>query len=285
VDGREKGEDAENAAMLWRGTNRHCRPVEPSDDPKIVSMRLFTVGLESIDRISAVKLFIPSDVHPPEARKNVGISIKEVQKRFPDGVPLLDPIKDLGIKDPEFKTLMARAEELTKRMTEHKLATDMGESERIAKVQAFERHKDLMDQAKVIRQEAKSFETIAMKEDLKRMKKVLRTLGHVDANGVIQTKGRTACEINTANELVVVELIFTGVFNDLSVEQCVALLSCMTYDERNRDEDDPLKGLKSYLTNPYLKLQEVARTVVKAIIACKIELDEDEFLFQFNPGM
>jgi ATP-dependent RNA helicase DOB1 len=71
------------------------------------------------------------------------------------------------------------------------------------------------------------------------MKKVLRRLGHVDANGVIQTKGRTACEINTANELVVVELIFTGVFNDLAVEQCVALLSCMTFDERNKDDDDP----------------------------------------------
>jgi ATP-dependent RNA helicase DOB1 len=52
-----------------------------------------------------------------------------------------------------------------------------------------------------------------MKEDLKKMKKVLRRLGHVDASGVIQMKGRTACEINTANELVVVELIFTGVFN------------------------------------------------------------------------
>ena len=124
-----------------------------------------------------------------------------------------------------------------------------------------------------------------MKEDLKKMKKVLRRLGHVDANGVIQTKGRTACEVNTANELVVVELIFTGVFNDLTVEQCVALLSCMTYDERNKDDDDPLKGMKGYLTQPFLKVQEVARSVVKAMIACKIEVDEDEFLDQFNPGM
>ena len=98
-------------------------------------------------------------------------------------------------------------------------------------------------------------------------------------------KGRTACEINTANELVVVELIFTGVFNDLTVEQCVALLSCMTFDERNKDDDDPLKGLKPYLSNPFLKMKEVARSVAKAMIACKIEVDEDEFLDKFNPGM
>jgi ATP-dependent RNA helicase DOB1 len=285
ADMKEKGEDAENASMLWRGTSNHCRPAKPSDDPKTVSMRLFTVSLDSIDRISAVKLFIPSDVHPPEARKTVGFAVKEVHKRFPDGIPLLDPVKDLGIKDPEFKTLIARAEELTKRMTEHKLATEMEEEERITKVQTYERRAELIESAKVIRLEAKSYETIAMKEDLKRMKKVLRRLGHVDANGVIQTKGRTACEINTANELVVVELIFTGVFNDLNSEQCVALLSCMTFDERNKDDDDPTKGMKGYLSNPFLKLQEVARSVVKGMIACKIEVDEDEFLDQFNPGM
>jgi len=117
------------------------------------------------------------------------------------------------------------------------------------------------------------------------MKRVLKRLGHVDAEGVIQTKGRCACEINTANELVVVELIFTGFFNDLTVEQCLTLMSCMTNDERNSDEDDPLKGLKSYLTVPFHKLQEVARTVARVEIACGIEIEEDEFVDQFNPGM
>ncbi len=97
--------------------------------------------------------------------------------------------------------------------------------------------------------------------------------------------GRTACEINTADELVVVELIFTGVFNDLSVDQCVALLSVMTFDERTKDDDDPTKGLKSFLLNPFYKLQEVARTVARVEIACGVDIDEDEFVDKFNPGM
>lgn len=285
LDSVEKVEDTQNASMLWRGTSGSCRPALSSDNSKAVSMRLFTIGLDSIDRISAVKLFIPSDVHPVEARKTVGLSVREVHKRFPGGIPLLDPIKDLGVNASEFKLLMDRAQELTKRMADHKLAIQMNEEERIAKVQKFEQHAELLEHAKLIRLEAKSYETIAMKEDLKKMKKVLRRLGHVDANGVIQTKGRTACEINTANELVVVELIFTGAFNDLTVEQCVALLSCMTFDERNKDDEDPLKGLKPYLSNPFLKMKEVARSVAKAMIACKIEVDEDEFLDKFNPGM
>jgi ATP-dependent RNA helicase DOB1 len=113
----------------------------------------------------------------------------------------------------------------------------------------------------------------------------LKKLGHVDANGVIQTKGRTACEINTANELVVVELIFTGVFKSLTVEQCVTLLSTMTFDERNKNDEDPTKGLKSFLLNPFYKLQEVARTVVKVQAECNLDVDEEEFIAKFNPGM
>jgi ATP-dependent RNA helicase DOB1 len=44
-------------------------------------------------------------------------------------------------------------------------------------------------------------------------------------------------------------------------------------------------GLPRFLSNPYYKLQEVARTVAKASIACKIEMDEDEFVKKFYPGM
>lgn len=126
---------------------------------------------------------------------------------------------------------------------------------------------------------------MAMKDDLKKMKRVLKKLGHVNAEGVIQTKGRTACEINTADELIVVEMIFAGVFNDLSPEQCVALLSCMTFDEKSRDDDDPASGMKSFLSTPFYKLQEIARTVVRVKIACGLEIDEDEFVDKFNPGM
>eukprot|EP01082_Thalassiosira_pseudonana_P004518 g4416.t1 g4416 contig15:982396-983073(+) len=117
------------------------------------------------------------------------------------------------------------------------------------------------------------------------MKRVLKELGHVDGQGVIQTKGRTACEINTANELVVVELMFAGLFNDLTVEQCVALLSCLIFDEKSKDDEDPAQGLKAYLSGPYYKLIELARTVAKVQISCNIEVNEDEFVGKFNPGL
>lgn len=71
--------------------------------------------------------------------------------------------------------------------------------------------------------------TCCIHSQMRRRKRVLRRLGHCDSEGVIQLKGRVACEINTCDELVVTELIFCGAFTDLSPEQSAALLSCMVH--------------------------------------------------------
>lgn len=57
-------------------------------------------------------------------------------------------------------------------------------------------------------------------------------LGYADAADVIEMKGRVACEISSGDELLLTELIFNGAFNDLAVEQEVALLSCFVFQEK-----------------------------------------------------
>ena len=59
-------------------------------------------------------------------------------------------------------------------------------------------------------------------------------LGYADAADVIEMKGRVACEISSGDELLLTELIFNGAFNDLTVEQEVALLSCFVFQEKVR---------------------------------------------------
>lgn len=279
-----KDEDAENNKLIWRGSSETCRPALVDDKPSLVSMRVFTVGLENIENISAIRIFIPKDCTTIESRRKVHSALIEVKNRFKEGVPLLDPVKDLGIDDDSFQTLLDRAKALNDRMSEHKLRSEIPEEKRNEMISAFEKSIELKSQAKLLRDKARSFQTIAMKEDMRKMKRVLKRLGHVDSNGVIQTKGRTACEINTAHELVVVELIFGGVFNELSVEQCVALLSSMTFGEKQSEEDDTSK-LQSFLSNPFYKLQEVARTVARVEASCGVDVKEDEFVNSFNPGM
>jgi superfamily II RNA helicase len=71
-----------------------------------------------------------------------------------------------------------------------------------------------------------------MQDDMRRMKRVLRRLGLCNAQGIIERKGRVACEINTCDELIVTELIFNGAFKDLSVEHTAAMLSCLVHQEK-----------------------------------------------------
>jgi ATP-dependent RNA helicase DOB1 len=285
--GTTKGKDtrSENSALSWRGTTRTCRPLNANDDNSDVSCRIFSIDLIDIQRLSAVKLALPQDCTTLDALNRVALLLNTAKNRFTDGLPLLDPVTDLGIRDDEFQTLLNRAAALTDRLASHCIAVDYDEKDRRELVQAYRLRFEKLEQAKLLREEARSCQTISMKEDLKKMKRVLKKLGHVDAKGVIQTKGRTACEVNTADELVVVELIFSGVFNDLSVEQSAALLSCLTFDERNKDDGDPASGLKSFLSSPFYKLQEIARTVAKVKISCGVELNEGEYVDKFNPGM
>lgn len=42
-------------------------------------------------------------------------SIKEVKKRFPDGPPLLNPIDDMKITEPDFVDIVQKIEQLEKK--------------------------------------------------------------------------------------------------------------------------------------------------------------------------
>ena len=91
------------------------------------------------------------------------------------------------------------------------------------------------------------------------MMRVLRRLGFIDNDNVVQLKGRTACEISASDELLAAELIFNGVFSDLSVEHTVALLSCLVHTDKGNDG----VKIRDDLSGPFKQLQEAARRVAK----------------------
>lgn len=48
------------------------------------------------------------------------------------------------------------------------------------------------------------------REEFQSRSRVLRRLGLINDDGVVQLKGRAACLIDTADELLVTELMFNG---------------------------------------------------------------------------
>ena len=68
---------------------------------------------------------------------------------------------------------------------------------------------------------------------------MLRRLGHIDGEDVVQLKGRAACELDTADELLATELMFNGVFQNLDAHHLVALVSCLVPVENTKSEVRP----------------------------------------------
>lgn len=65
------------------------------------------------------------------------------------------------------------------------------------------------------------YQLLKFREELKNRSRVLKRLGHINAEGVVQIKGRAACLIDTADELLVTELMFNGM--------CSAILFNLSY--------------------------------------------------------
>lgn len=84
-------------------------------------------------------------------------------------------------------------------------------------------------------------------EELTARKRVLRRLNFVSEHDVIELKGCVACEITSADELLLTELLFDGVFNRLPAEQIAALLSCFVFEERASEMPKLTKELSDAL--------------------------------------
>ena len=83
--------------------------------------------------------------------------------------------------------------------------------------------KNLESDIKSIKKRIKTTNHVILRDELKSMKRVLRSLGYTNRENVIELKGRVACEINTGDEIVLTELIFAGFFTPLDVSQSVSL--------------------------------------------------------------
>ncbi|KAK4057847.1 Antiviral helicase ski2 [Microbotryomycetes sp. JL221] len=65
---------------------------------------------------------------------------------------------------------------------------------------------------------------------------VLKELQFIDENQTVLLKGRVACEINSASELVLTELILDNFFATYEPEEIVALLSAFIFQEKTDNE-------------------------------------------------
>ena len=228
--------------------------------------------------ISAIRVYLPDDLRSKESRQSVLKSIQEIKRRNPLGFPLLDPIKDMDIKSNEMLSCIKQYSTLQTRINEHPLTKNINLK---FLYEQYERKANLERQVLEAKNDLKKAQSLLQIGDLKKYKRVLRRLGYCNSTDVIDLKGRVACEIDTGDELVVTELLFNGVFNDLNVSQACSLLSCFVFQEKANE----MPKLPQELSGPLRLLQETARRVARVSIESKLELDEERYVDAFKPYM
>ncbi|KAJ7386581.1 Exosome RNA helicase MTR4 [Desmophyllum pertusum] len=182
----------------------------------------------------------------------------------------------MGIKDDGLKSVIRKIEMLEHRMYTHPLHKD---SSLESLYDLCEKKALIIGEIKSVRKELKKTKTILQVDELKCRKRVLRRLGYATASDVIELKGRVACELSSGDELLLTEMIFNGVFNDLTVQQCVALLSCFVFEEKS----DELPKLTEELAGPLRQMQESARRIGKVSEEAKLEIDVETYVESFKP--
>lgn len=251
-------------------TPQPCGPDEKGE------MQVVPILLQLVKAISSVRLYIPKDLRSLDSRQSVGKSVKEVQRRFPDGLPMLDPIEDMGIKDDGLKSVIRKIESLEHRMYTHPMHKD---PDLKSLYNLCEKKAQIISEIKTVKKELRRTKTVLQMDELKSRKRVLRRLGYATASDVIELKGRVACELSSGDELLLTEMIFNGVFNELSVQQCVALLSCFVFEEKS----DEIPKLKEELAGPLRQMQESARRIGKVSEEAKLEIDVETYVESFKP--
>lgn len=81
-----------------------------------------------------------------------------------------------------------------------------------------------------------SNESLQLFPDFEMRKAMLQSLGYVDENDTVCLKGRVACEVNTCEGLIVTEMVFEGMLNELEPPEIVAALSALLFQERTDDD-------------------------------------------------
>jgi len=77
-------------------------------------------------------------------------------------------------------------------------------------------------------------------------------------------------------------MMFQGAFNDLTPEQCAALLSCFVLQEKV-EARQPLKD--EALTNPLKLMNTIARRIAKVSQESKMSVNEEEYIASFRPEL
>ena len=236
--------------------------------------------------ISSLRVGLPRNLKDPEGEKKVQMTIYSIVKKYGFGsLPLLHPTRDMNLQDQEelwFDIIDMKGKFMSPKVSPH-ISGPRGPLERMrySDCRAIKRKMEIESEISELEEKIKDSQVTVFEKEIKLRSAILKRLGHIDDTGVLQLKGRAACEIDTADELMASELMLEGAFNSLDIHQVVAVASCLVPVDRSQTQIDVQPALRE----PLNALKEAAKHIATISRECKLEIDDEEYVQSFKPTL
>ncbi|KAI3765479.1 hypothetical protein L2E82_15514 [Cichorium intybus] len=183
--------------------------------------------------------------------------------------PALDPIRDLKLKEVGLVEAYYAWNNLLQKMSQNKCHNCVKLGEHIKAAREIKKYKEEVNALKF----QMSDEALQQMPHFQGRIDVLKEIGCIDSDLVVQIKGRVACEMNSGEELICTECLFENQLDALEPEEAVALMSAFVFQQRNASEP----SLTPRLSHAKQRLYDTAIKLGKLQSRFKIQIDPEEY--------
>ncbi|XP_032067231.1 helicase SKI2W [Thamnophis elegans] len=194
----------------------------------------------------------------------------------PEGLPLLDPVNDLQLKELEVVESMIRARGLEERLPEFQCVHSPLFHIEFVRFRERQRVLDELEQLRFLL----SDQSLLLLPEYHQRVEVLRSLGYINEGGAVELKGSVARQISN-HELLLTQLLLDNALTDLRPEEIVALLSCTVCQVRTQVEPQ----LPSVLQKGIQHIRSVAEQIALLQRKCGLQESIEDFVEQYKFGL
>ena len=235
---------------------------------------------QSLENISGLKVSITDNTLKEDALTQLRLTFLNIYNKFnKQGMLPMDPIKDLSIKDVRLKETIDKNTFYNKKITDMKNTLGDQYSKCISLFTDKEEIRASLN--KSIDKLIKLKETV-LNEELVNRKKVLKHFDFIN-NETVNAKGQVACLLSSGDELVLTQILYHGLFNDIEPDYLCAVLSCFLTEEREQKEEKEIKNLE--LKQYFERVKEVATKVAEVLEEKRLDIDKEKYIASFKSDM
>ncbi|XP_070593755.1 superkiller complex protein 2 [Erythrolamprus reginae] len=194
----------------------------------------------------------------------------------PEGLPLLDPVNDLQLKNLEVVENTIQARSLEERLPEFQCVHSPLFHIEFVRFRERQRVLDELDQLRFLL----SDQSLLLLPEYHQRVEVLRSLGYINEGGAVELKGSVARQISN-HELLLTQLLLDNALTDLRPEEIVALLSCTVCQVRTQVEPQ----LPSVLQKGVEHIRSVAEQIALLQRKCGLQESIEDFVEQYKFGL